>query len=154
MKLAHSIRLSVFIKPEDIAQDLEIEKKVMNCLKSLLPFDLEAEKIKIEKEVVVGFNNRNISILKLELVKESHTSMFIKNLLTKLNHDQRSLLLRQAESRLDENLDFFIRLGKDELLRGNYYITETGECFHIRIGIAAFPKKREAALEIIEQIFS
>jgi len=154
MKLAHSIRLSVFIKPEDIAQDLEIEKKVMNCLKSLLPFDLEAEKIKIEKEVVVGFNNRNISILKLELVKESHTSMFIKNLLTKLNPDQRSLLLRQAESRLDENLDFFIRLGKDELLRGNYYITETGECFHIRIGIAAFPKKREAALEIIEQIFS
>jgi RNA binding exosome subunit len=43
---------------------------------------------------------------------------------------------------------------KQKLLNNELWITDCGECFHIRISIAAFPKKKEVALEVIKKIFS
>jgi len=152
MKYANSVKVSVFVKPED-KEDNDIDNKIIEAIKNLVPLDFEKEKLTIGKTGVEGFNNRNITIYEIMLTKDAHTNLFIKSLIEKLNPDQKELLLRQADSRLDENLDFFIRLGKPELLRGDYYITDSGDCFHIKIGIAAFPRKREAALHIIEQLF-
>ena len=77
----------------------------------------------------------------------------MEKLLKRLNTDQKELLSRQLESRLDEEQNFYIRLGKKELLRDDYYITETGDCFHIKMTVAAFPKKREASIKVLEEIF-
>jgi len=151
--MAHHIIVTVFVKPEDRISDPDIESKVMAALIGLFPFDLSIEKINVQKETAEGFEGRKIIIYKIGLFKESHTTAFIRNLGSKLNQDQKDLLLRQAESRLDENLDYFIRLGKQELLHGDYYITGSGDCFHTRIGIAAFPKKRETALQVIGKFF-
>jgi RNA binding exosome subunit len=151
MRYANSIKITVFVKPED-KTDNTLDGKILDCIKRLFPTDLENERLSINKTNAEGFNNRNITIYELSLTKESHTNMFIKNLRERLNQDQKDLLFRQAESRLDENLDFFIRLGKQELLRGDYYITDSGDCFHIRIGIAAFPRKKETALKVVEEI--
>jgi len=154
MKLLHNVLISVFITPEDHALDDGIDDKIIACIKSIVPIDLDNEKLSINKEIVTGFNNRDITIYRLILAKESHTNIFIKNLCQRLNNDQKELLLRQSESRLDENLDFFIRLGKQELLRNDIYITDSGDCFHIKIGIAAFPKNKQSALKVINNIFS
>ena len=60
----------------------------------------------------------------------------------------------QKESRLDDNLDFFLRFGKDEYIRNDkLMLTDSGNCFHIKISIDAFPKKREIALKIADKIF-
>ena len=44
-------------------------------------------------------------------------------------------------------------LNIEELLKEKYSITDSGDCFHIKMHIAAFPKNRESALKVIEKIF-
>ena len=153
MKLLHKVIISVFLKPELTQSDLDIEKRIIDCMKMLSAVDIDHEKLQITAQTVTGFNERKIKTFTLILEKESHTNAFLSKLSSALNSEQKSLLLIQEESRLDENLDFFIRLGLNELLRNEYYITESGDCFHIKMVIAAFPKTRKSAIKVIEKIF-
>ena len=80
--------------------------------------------------------------------------MFLNNLVENLDEEQRKLILSQLESRLDDNLDFFLRFDKEEYLKNNKLkLTDSGNCFHIEMSIAAFPKKREIGMEIVKKIF-
>lgn len=148
MKLVHKAVLTVFSKEDDD------EEKIKAALAALVPFNLEEEKIQIKQQTASSFNERKIRIFKIELEKSRHTNEFIKQMLNRLTKEQKAMIARQAESRLDEHLDFFIRLDKTNLITYNkLFVTDSGDCFHIRLSIAAFPSKREKALEIIEKIF-
>lgn len=162
MKLANSIKVTVFIKTTDksvesVSQDLQKPEEDENSLKhkflELFPFNLEEEKVLMKKSKATGFNQKEIIIYEVDLDKDKHTNLFLKNLKEKLDNQQRIMLIRQ-EDRLDERLNFFLRLDKQSLLQGEYQVTDCGECFHIRISIAAFPRKREVALDIVKKIFS
>ena len=146
MKLANIIKVSVFIKPEEDENSLKLK------LLELLPFNLEEEKIVLKKTRATGFGQKEIIIYEVELDKDKHTNLFLKNLKEKLDEQQRIMLIRQ-EDRLDERLNFFIRLDKESLLQEQYQVTDCGECFHIRISIAAFPRKKDVALEVVKKIF-
>jgi len=147
--LAHNICITVFCKPEDNI-GLITEKLLF-----LVPFDLKKEKIKFKKRTAVGFNNRKIIILEVYLKKESHTNLFLTDLVKKLTYEQKLLIKKQAESRLDHELNFFLRIDKSRLINENkLWLTDKGDCYHIKIKIAAFPKKKEIALKIIDKIFS
>jgi len=161
MKLANIIKVSVFIKPTDksvesVSQDLQKPGEDENSLKlkflELLPFNLEEEKIVLKKTRATGFGQKEIIIYEVELNKDKHTNLFLKNLKEKLDEQQRTMLIKQ-EDRLDERLNFFIRLDKQSLLQEQYQVTDCGECFHIRISIAAFPRKKDVALEVVKKIF-
>ncbi|MBN2459225.1 hypothetical protein JXB28_02980 [Candidatus Woesearchaeota archaeon] len=162
MKLAHNVKVNVFIKTTDksvesVSQDLqkpeEDEKLIREKFLGLFPFNLEDEKIPVVRSTATGFNKREIVILEVVLEKERLTNAFLKSLNEKLDPAQRLMLIRQ-ENRLDEKLDFFIRLDKKSLMNNQLNITDCGECFHIKISIAAFPRKREVALEVVKKIFS
>jgi RNA binding exosome subunit len=149
MKIAHNIKLSVF------AYEEEDPEQIKATFLKLLPFDLEQEKLTLKDFTAQGFQERKIRIFEIVLEKERHTSKFLAHLKQNLDQDQRNLLLRQSESRLDQDLNFFIRLDKPNLMQDNkYWITDTGNCFHIRISIAAYPAKREAGLKVVEQWLS
>jgi RNA binding exosome subunit len=80
--------------------------------------------------------------------------LFLESLLGRLSEGQKKTILQQKESRLDEDLNFFIRFDKEKLLgERKLSLTDKGNCFHLRMRIAAFPAKREKALETIEKIF-
>jgi len=147
--LAHNIHITVFCKPEE---NIElITKKLL----ILVPFNLKKEKIELKKRTATGFNEKKIIILELYLEKESHTNFFLNNLAKNLTNEQKSLIIKQAESRLDDELNFFLRLDKSKLINENKpWLTDKGDCFHIKIKIVAFPHKREVALKILEKIFS
>lgn len=148
MKLAHQIKLSVFSKQEDN------EKDVLNSFLSLIPFDLEEEKLKLKTSTAEGFEHKKIKVFELTLKKEKHTTKILKNLINKLTDEQKQLILKQAGSRLDENLKFFLRFDKDKLIKEDKLeLTDKGNCFHIKISIAAFPSKKEKALEIVKSLF-
>lgn len=145
MKTWHSITLCVFSKEEE---DYE---KIKEKFASLFPFDLEEEKITLKKSKAIGFHELPIFILEVVLTKEKHTSLFLEHIKEQLSSDQKNLLLRQTKSRLDENNCFFIRFDKQKLLENNeLFIVDHGNCFHLKIHVAAFPAKRERGLEIIE----
>jgi hypothetical protein len=145
MKLAHTITISVFVKKE------EDEQKIKEAILKLVPFDLEKEKISLNKTVAEGFSDK-ITIYELNLEKERHTTKEIDLLKNKLGQEQIKILASQ-ENRVDDECVFYMRLDKNRLLEDKCVITDSGECFHIKMTIAAFPKKREEAIKVVKQIF-
>ena len=136
MKVLNKAVVSVFVREDE---DLE---EIQTALESLIPFNLEKEKIQLQRNSAKGCAEKKIAVLKIELEKSRHTNAFIKHLLNKLTSKQKELLLNQEESRLDDHMHFFIRLDKEKLLKEDYEVTDSGECFHIKLHIAAFPSKR------------
>jgi RNA binding exosome subunit len=148
MKLAHYIRVRVIASPEDD------KEKIEDKLISLFPFNLEEEKIELQGKKAQGFNERELKILEVELKKATHMTKFLNNLTSKLNDEQKKLILRQLDSRMDEGGHLYLRLDKERFLNDEYFITDYGNCFHITIAIAAFPAKKENAKKVVEDIFS
>ncbi|MEM4259881.1 MAG: RNA-binding domain-containing protein [Candidatus Woesearchaeota archaeon] len=146
MKYAHTIEIRVFVNPQDN------EDFIRNTFIKLLSLDPKKENVKINRSSALGFNEKKIVILEAQLVKDRHISTFLDHLNYNLKREQKNLLLRQT-NRLDDNLNFFIRFDKDKLLNNEYFIIDHGNCFHIRINIAAFPRSREAAIKVIGNIF-
>ena len=150
MKLAHQIKAKVF-SYEKVNED---EKLILDKFMQLFPFDLEEQKIDLKKTQAFGFNENKIAIFDVALTKEKHTKQFLENLIKNIDEEQRKLILSQLESRLDDNLDFFLRFDKDEYLKNDKLkLTDSGNCFHIKISVAAFPKKREIAVDIVKRVF-
>ena len=148
-KLIHNVEIRVFSKEED---DYD---KIKAALLTLLPFDMEKEKIMVKEQKAEGFFDKKIVILEVLLEKQRQVSKFIESLKGRLSQDQRELLINQAESRLDDEMNFFIRFDKDKILNENQlWITESGNCYHIRLTIAAYPAKKEIALANVKKIFS
>ncbi len=146
MRVANNINVRVFCK-EGENKELIIEK-----LKLMLPFDLEKEKIKVKETRAEGFNGKRIDVIEVALEKERHVNAFLEALKEKLGSEKETLL-KQLDSRLDDELNFFMRLDKDMMLKDRFVLTDTGNCYHIRINIAAFPKRREKAAGILKEIF-
>ena len=149
MKYAHSIKLNVF------SYEYEINKPVFDAFLKLFPFNLEENKVVVKKSVATGLNETKIEILEITLTKNNMINQFLENLLNSLDENQKQIILEQLESRLDSNLDFFLRFDKDSWINENKLIlTDSGKCFHLKISIAAFPRKREVALKTARELFS
>lgn len=147
MKYANKIQLKVF------SNENEDSAKIQEGLLKLVPFNLEEEKLQLKKSIAEGFGQKKIAIYEITLVKEKHTNKFLEALIAKLNSEQKELLSRQIYSRLDKELNFFIRLDKDALINENrYFITDRGNCFHIKISVAAFPATYERAVEVVKMM--
>ncbi|MFH0875586.1 MAG: RNA-binding domain-containing protein [archaeon] len=143
MKYAHNIEIRVFCKED------EDENAIISVLHKLINFDFEKEKIIIEKKMAETFEDRKLDIITVFTKKQSHTTKFIEDLFFNLSLEQKEMLKRQLNTRLDEKLHFYLRLDKPKLLNGEYLITDGGDCFHIKICIAAYPHKYEVAREIV-----
>ena len=149
MKYAHNAKLTVF-SSED-----ENKENILKSLIDFFPFNLEENKVLINKSQATGFDEKKIEIYEVTLTKNRLISQFLRNLLNNFDENQKNQILQQIESRLDDNLDFFIRFDKDAWINEKKLIlTDSGKCFHLKISIAAFPKKREVALNMIEDLFS
>ncbi|MDD5086750.1 MAG: RNA-binding domain-containing protein [Candidatus Nanoarchaeia archaeon] len=147
--LSHNICISVFSKPEDD------EENIKNSFISLFPFNLKDEKIELKSKKCLGFNEKKITVFEVSLEKEKHINKFLKSLNEKLSKEQKQLLINQIESRLDNDLNFFLRLNKEKLINEKrLWITDSGNCYHIKIKIAAFPNKKHIASKNIEKMFS
>ena len=149
MKSAHLVKLSVFSKEEDSEAD------VLKSFLSLVPFNLEEEKLQLKTSTAEGFEHKKIRVFELTLTKEKHTTKFLESLISRLNDDQKRLILNQAESRLDDDLNFFLRFDKCKFVKENQlWLTDKGNCFHVKVSIAAFPSKKEMALKAVKGLFS
>ena len=150
MKIAHQIKVKVF----SYEKNNEDEKLVLDKFLQLFPFNLKDEKIELKNTNALGLNENKITIFEVALTKEKHTNLFLNNLIKNLDEEQKKFILSQLESRLDNNLDFFLRFDKTEYIQNNKLkLTDSGNCFHIKISVAAFPKKREIASGIVKEIF-
>lgn len=144
MKLINSVKVSVFCYENDS------EDEIIKGLRFIFPLDFEKEKIRIEKRTAEGFNEKKIITINILMQKDSQNNAFLDNINKNLSEQQKELIKRQAESRLDENLDFFLRFDKDKIIKEKkLWIIDGGNCYHVRMSVAAFPKRRETALDVV-----
>jgi len=149
MKYAHSIKLTVF------SYELEDSQRILDAFLRLFPFNLEEKKVALKKADASGFKEKTITIYETDLRKDSLINQFLENILSKLDKNQKEQILQEIEQRLDDNFNFILRFDKDLWSNDNKLIlTNTGKCYNLRISIAAFPKKREAALKVMNELFS
>ena len=147
MKFAHLAKLTVF------SYEHENEKAILDSFLGFFPFGLDENKAKLSRKNAIGFNDSKIIIFEVTLAKQSLISQFIKNLTSNLSEEQKKILSSQMDSRLDQNLDFFVRFDKDSWVNGKKLeLTDSGRCFHLKMSIAAFPKKRNIAFGIISEM--
>lgn len=148
MKIAHSVKVSVFAKPE------EDKEKIKKSLLELFPFDLEDEKIALTETSAESFDERKMIIYTALLEKDRHINHFLKRLISILADDTKQLIIDQAGSRTDPDCNFFLRFRKEPWIEEKKLnLTDKGDCFHIKINLAAFPNKKEKALDIIANLF-
>lgn len=148
MKYAHLIKLTVF------SYENENIDLVLASFLRFFPFDLEDNKVVLGKANATGFNEKKITIFEVKLTKNNLINQFLQNSLENLDKHQKNTILNQIDSRLDKNLDFFLRFDKSSWVNEKKLIlTDSGKCFHLKISIAAFPKKREIALNVINNLF-
>ena len=148
MKYAHSIKLTVFSYENENIQN------ILDAFLKFFPFSLEENKVELKKTEAKGATESNITIFEAVLTKTNLINRFLDFILSSLDKKQKALILKQIESRLDENLDFFIRFDKEEWMNNKKLeLTDSGKCFHLKINVAAFPKKREVGLKIINELF-
>ncbi|MBI2656310.1 hypothetical protein HYX03_01050 [Candidatus Woesearchaeota archaeon] len=147
MKYAHLIKLTVF------SYEHENIDSVLDSFLRLFPFILEDSKVVLNKTNATGFNEKKITVFEVALTKSNLINLFLRNLLNNLDENQKNQILQQADSRIDKNLDFFIRFDKDSWIKEKrLMLTDSGRCFHVKISIAAFPKKREVALSVVRDM--
>ena len=148
MKYAHLIKLTVF------SYENENNESILDSFLKFFPFNIEGNKVILKKTDATGFNDKKIEVIEITLTKTNLINQFLKNLLDKLDIEQKNKILQQMESRLDKNLDLFLRFEKDEWINEKKLVlTDSGKCFHIKVSIADFPKKREVALNVIKDLF-
>jgi RNA binding exosome subunit len=145
MKIAHSVLITVF------SNEGEDSEKIKEGLIKLIGLDLEKEKIKLEHEAAEGAAGNKIEIFKIKLEKERHVNSFLKDIISKLNQQQKELLTKQVETRVDDECNFFLRIDKEKFFEGRYWITDRGNCYHIKTLIAAYPANKEKAVDIVKK---
>ena len=146
MKYAHFIAVRIFSYEYD---DIDlIKKKIVE----MFPYKTEKDKIKTKSKKQIVTDEKVINIISAETKNNSKINKFLKQLMFRLSDGDKRLLLDQLESRLDEGLHYYIRLKKNEFLKGEYELTDGGKCLHIKIAVAAYPHKREVAKKIVEKM--
>lgn len=146
----------LFNDNNSVWEGINLTKELKNYLEKE-KCELFIEEIK-SKNAIRGDGSKIIDgndIIKIEfsLNKDKHINDFLKKLSGELGKSQCELLVSQ-ENRIDDECNYFIRLEKNELKEKNKFIlTDSGNCFHIKIKLACYPNKKEVAMNVVKEIF-
>jgi len=150
MKRANNISVRVFVYPEE---DYSKIKETFFQLIGMNEEKLTEEKIEFSDKKAKGFGEKIIRIISIYFEKDRHCNAFLKRLKEMIPEEEVDFMINQ-KNRIDEHLNYFIRLDKKSLLEEKVELTDSGDCFHIKINVAAFPRKKEIGYKLITEIFS
>jgi RNA binding exosome subunit len=144
MKIAHRLGARVLCQPNETADFSVALKELLSC---------KAQR-DIEIYVIEPEEGTTTALVQSSLSKESDINQLVKYIVANLPPEEKSQLCQEAESRVDEHCDFFLRLDKNEWM-GNrkLKLTSSGNCFHLTFAMAAYPKTKERAIMLVKQIF-
>ena len=146
MKYAHNISFRVFSKPED---NFDLVKKGLINFVGL--DDDQLKKANFEVQETTGLDGEKIYVLSLELVKNKQVNDFLEKLKNNLSEEDIDYLLSRRKP--DDQANFYLRFDKSLLKKNVLKITESGDCYHVKVSVAAFPSNSVNALKVIKQIF-
>ena len=134
--MIHNIKFRVFVyENEDID---ELSQAILN----ILP---EAE---IDAEEAEGLMEDRIIILSGVVSKKRYTKTFFNLLLDSVDLDK---LNDDLERKIDEKGNWFLRFDKSDAIDEKLMVKDSGDSIHLKIKIAAYPAKKEIAVEKVRE---
>lgn len=137
--MIHNIRYSIFVYED------ENEEELIEALKNILPT------AKIEREIAEGMMEDKIIILSGKIDKKKETKEFLKNLLS-MDNDFLEKLSIDLSRKTDKNGNLFLRFSKDSACNEKWDICDTGDSIHLKVKIAAYPAKKEIAINLLNEV--
>ena len=134
--MIHNIKFRAFVYENESID--EITQSILN----ILP---EAE---IEAEEAEGLLEDKIIILTGVVSKKRYTKTFFNTLLESVDLDK---LNNDLERKMDEKGNWFLRFDKTDALDEKLTILDKGDAIHLKIKIAAYPAKKEIAVEKVRE---
>ena len=134
--MIHNIKFRAFVYENESAD--EISQAILN----ILP---EAE---IQEEEAEGLLEDRIIILSGTVSKKRYTKTFFNTILECVDLDK---LNDDLERKMDEKGNWFLRFDKNDALDEKLTVLDKGDAIHLRIKIAAFPAKKEIAIDKVRK---
>ena len=134
--MIHNIKFRAFVYEDESIDD--ISQAILN----ILP---EAE---IEAEEAEGMLDDKIIILSGRVSKKRYTKTFFNTLIEWTDSDK---LNEDLERKMDEKGNWFLRFDKEDALDEIWTVKDSGDAIHLKIKIAAFPAKKEIALDKVRE---
>src|SRR3989338_1254858 len=125
-KDVHRVALRVFWKPgEDISSSYQ----------KIMPFSSkELEQVILTEEESEDLYQRSVIIERKRLI-----ASFMTNLFNVLDEEDKHTIVTEIDERIDNaHFELFLRLDKKTLR-----LISGGNCFHIKLTVAAYPKTKE-----------
>ena len=138
--MIHNISYRVFV------YGTENEKKVREAVKNLFPNSHP------QKETTEGYFKNPVLILHDKIENKSQIKDFTKKL-SNLDPSTKKRVLNELNKKMDEKGNLFLRFDKQRAYLGDFKIIEHGDSVHVKIKIAAYPAKKENAIEVAMKIF-
>ena len=136
--MIHNIRFREFVyEDEDLD---ELKQAILN----IFP---DAE---IEIEEAEGLTENRILILTGVISKKRQTKDFFNKLL-ELDSKVLDNLINDLDKKVDENGNLFLRLSKEDAIDEKINIVDSGDSIHLKIKIAAYPAKKEVAINKLKE---
>ena len=130
--MIHNIKFRAFVYEDESVE--EISQAILN----ILP---EAE---IEAEEADGMLEDKIIILSGVVSKKRYTKTFFNTLLDSTDLEK---LNSDLERKMDEKGNWFLRFDKSDALDEKWTILDSGDSVHMKIKIAAYPARKDIAVE-------
>ena len=134
--MIHNIRYRLFVYED------EDEEELLQGLKSILP------SAKPDRELAEGMLDNKIIILSGRIDKKKETNEFFENLLN-LDYEVLDKLESDLLKKTDKNGNLFLRFSKISACNEKWEICDHGDSIHLKVKIAAFPAKKEIAIDLL-----
>ncbi|MEE0943049.1 RNA-binding protein [Methanobrevibacter sp.] len=134
--MIHNIKFRAFVYENESID--EITQSILNILPEA---DIEAEEAE-------GLLEDKIIILSGVVSKKRYTKTFFKTLLDSVDLEK---LNDDLELKIDEKGNWFLRFDKDDALDEKWTILDKGDAIHLKVKIAAFPAKKQIAVDKVRE---
>jgi len=136
IKMIHNIKFRAFVYENESVD--EISEAILNIL----------PEVEIEAEEAEGLLEDKILILTGVVSKKRYTKAFFNTLLDSVDLDK---LNDDLERKIDEKGNWFLRFDKTDALDEKLTILDKGDAIHLKIKIAAYPAKKQIAVDKVRE---
>jgi RNA binding exosome subunit len=138
--MIHNIRYRIFVYED------ENEEGIMEGLFNILPT------AKPDKEIAEGVFENQIVILSGRISKKNELKDFVSTILNSgIDLEDFS---KNLDKKMDDKGNLFLRFSKKEACENEIKIIDSGDSIHLKLKIAAYPAKKEIAIEIAKKLFN
>ena len=138
--MIHNISYRVFV------YGTENEEKVKEAVQTLFPNSHP------QTDTTEGYFKNPVLILHDKITKNPEIKEFV-NILKQIDATSKKRLRSELENKMDERGNLFLRFDKQRAYLGDLKIIEHGDAIHVKINVAAYPAKKENAIEVAKDIF-